>query len=918
MRKKIIKKYVEVGFLVVLFIGFLFTGILRAEKGEGGEKSSSITIDWEEFRSILKLDIDEIKLSWEEFTKILKQTGFRVKPEYRVEGGNVVLTREQFKRLLSQMKPPRKIDLVPPRDYLIVKTDYKGVVGKESTQFTATLDLEIFKKDMKEYLKIPLFREELAIEDIRLDDKPASIITQGGWHYLNTDRTGRHAVTVKFSAKSSLDTGTPGLNFNIPQTPITEINLDIPRTGLDVSIRSAKELRTVERDRRTIVTGYLVPASQMVISWKKKVSEVARGPAKVYAELFSLLTIESDAVRVTTRVKLNVVQNKIRLISLTIPPGYQVLAVEGQGKSAWSVREEGKRELLDIPFEYPIEGDYWITVKSEKILPEETMVADFSGFRVLGTRRESGFIAGEVKGDAEADIQEFQGLNRIDFQKIPRELTDLSSKPILFAFKYIRHPYNLVINIIKYKKEEALSIIIDNARGITLFKKEGKLVHQFTFTMRNLWSQFLKLELPDDASIWSVYVDGKREKASQDSDGKILIPLARSMREGEGLRSFNVDLIYTEPVGKFNILGTKKHSFPSPDALMNRLEWNLYLPVEYNYIYFGGDLKKERIPSPFRPRMWNKMLGILLEPRMMRMAARQAPDGSSISGEGVPYEEKSKRAEYQEYRKDKAELEIEEFDETGDLTLTEDHRRDIEFGKELSATDIPVKAPISKRTAGLLSIHIDIPFSGNRYLFSKKIVERGEALNLSFTYADNRIINGLIILIGLVLLYVIFKIRRIFVPPINALGRVLTRLWLPTKRLLTPKVLPVIIFLVLIIMKVLGLHKLYPLIFIVLIFVFIASLARLLKNQLVAVLRFLWRPVVSLLIFSFLVLFLVITRLLFVFPFIFLLFFIGFMVSAVRLVVDYFKKRKRRKEERVKEVVEQKPETQEQPDPNTQ
>lgn len=769
------KKYIEIGFSCFVLLSILSGALLQADNDVKTKKPSSITLDWDEFQSILKLDVDEIQLSWDEFTKLLSQTGFRVKPEYKVEGGNVILTREQFKKLIDQMKPPKKVDLTPPGDYIIRKGTYNGTVGKKSTRFNALLDLEIFKKDRKAYLKIPLFREELAIEDIRFDEKPASIITEGGWHYLNTDGVGRHSVRVKFSVKSSLDKGTLGLNFNIPQTPITYIMLDIPRTGLDVTIANAQELQITEKSKHTKVKGYLVPASQMSISWKKKFVEIARGPAKIYAELFNLLSIEADAIRVSTKVKLNVLQNKITSITLVIPSGYQILGVTGQGKSIWNVREEKGKELLEIPFEYPTEGDQYLTIQAEKLLPEETMVADFAGFEVLQAKRESGFIAGEVKSDAEAHVQEFEGIDRIDFQKIPSELTGLSSKPIQFAFKYIRHPYNIVVDITKYEKEEALSAIIDYAQGTTLFKEEGKLVHQFTFTMRNLWNQFLKLKLPEDASIWSVYVDGKREKASIDNDGKILIPLARSQRgvEGGSLRPFNVELIYAEPVKKFALFGKKEHSFPTPDVLISRLEWDIYLPVNYKYIHFGGDLKR------------SEKLEVI--EKALLIEEKEVPVGESAKPVTLP-----------------------------------EAKKDVVLG-----------------TAGLLSVRVNIPVSGQNYLFSKKIVAKGEPLHLSFSYLDERIIKWFIILLILIFLYILFRIRRIFIFLIKILGKVLSKLPHLIKKCFRPKVLPIVIFVILVITILFSIHKHYPLLFIVLIIFFVTSLTKLFKGQTIRVLKFL-------------------------------------------------------------------------------
>ena len=829
------KKYFWIG-LCCLIVSCILSGSLLQADNDADKKKSSITMDWEEFQKILKLDKDEIKLSWDEFTKLLSMTGSRVKPEYKVEGGNVILTREQFKKLIDQMKPPRRVYLEPPCDYLIRKANYNGVVANKSTQFIAILDIEIFKKDKKTYLKIPLFREELAIEDIRFDGKPASIITEGGWHYLNTDDIGKHTVRVKFSVRSLLDIGTPGFNFNIPQSPITYITLDIPKKNIDVIISNAQEIQTNEFGRHTVVKGYLTPTSEMRILWKKKSVEIARGPAKIYAELYNLLSIEADAIRVTTKIKMNILQNKITSITLITPSDYQILEVTGHGKNIWNVREEDGKQILYIPFEYPIDGNQYITIKSEKSLPKETMVADFDGFEIMDAIRESGFIAGEVKSNAEAHVREFKGLDRIDFQKVPSELSGLSTRPIQFAFKYIRHPYSIVVDITKYEREEALSAIIDYARGTTLFEEDGKLVHQFTFSIQNLWNQFLKLDLPKDASIWSVYVDGKREKPSRDSDGKILIPLVRSMREDGILKPFDVEIIYSEPVSKFTIFGKKEQSLPTPDIIINRIEWNLYLPVNYKYINFGGNLKRSK--------------------------------------------------------------KVEISDEM--VLITKDI--DISSGK-LAEPSAPLekKKEVTLGVAGLLSVRVNIPISGKNYLFTKKIVEKGEPLHLGFSYVDERIIYWFIVILILVFLFILFKIRRIFIPVINLVTKFLSNFMPLVKNCLKPKVLPITILIILLISILLKVHRNHPLIFIVIIIIFLISLARLFTKQTKDTLKLLWQPAVTTLIV--LLLFLLVFVAIFIkglvplFFLLLLLLFIGLIISIIRLIISTLLRKKKEKKE---------------------
>ncbi len=838
------KTYVKTGFFCLVLLSVFFIKLVKADDTEHESYSSDITIDWQEFQKILKLDTDEVKLSWVEFSKLLEQTGFRFKAEYKVDGGNVVLTREQFKNLIDKMKTPTVKRLSPPCDYLIRKASYNGVVGGEGTQFTALLELDIFRKDKESYLKIPLFREELAIEDIRFDGNPASIITDAGWHYLSTNEVGEHLLMVKFSVKTSKNKQTPALYFNIPQTPITHVRLDIPKVALDVTLVNAQSMEMKEIGKHTIVEAYIISSPTMSIGWKRKPMGIARGPAKIYAELYNLLSIEADAIRVSTKVKLNIIQDKLNSILVSIPQGYEILKVDGATKNIWNVTESDGEKFLNISFEYPIEGKQEFTIKSERLLPMETTVADFSGFEIMGTKRESGFVAAEVKSNAEAHIQEFQGLERIDFQKIPTELGELASRPILFSLKYVRHPYNIVVGIVKYEREEALNVIIDYMYGITLFQEDGKLVHQITFSIQNLWNQFIKLELPEDANIWSVYVDGKREKPSREKDGKILIPLVRSKREDGILKPFSVELIYSEPATRFTIFGKNESFLPVPNILINRLEWDFHLPANYRYLHFGGNLKK----CDKKVRTMDKTSEVL------------TPE-EPVKGEKI--------------------LEIAK---TPTSSKPKEKIGDVK--------------KVDRGVSGLLSINVNIPISGENYLFCKKIIEKGEPLHLSFTYVDKRLIYLFVTIVILIILFVLFKMRKTLIPLLKILLGTLSKLSPLFKNISKPIVLSFILFAFLAVAVLFRMYVHHPIFLTLLILLFVASSIRLFKGKITRIFRFMLRPSICLLI-SIVILLLVyagfvkIHSVRLFFP-LFLLSFLFFLSSVIRLVISTLKQRKKR------------------------
>ena len=170
--------------------------------GQTTEKSqNSLTIPWDEFKKFLPLDKDEIVLPMETFQKLLEQTGIETLPSHPVKQGNVVLTPDEFKNLVGQMKPPTKPDVKPPFDYLMTKAAYSGKMGKNSTSFTAGFDIHILTTD--QYFKVPILPQSIALEEVSVNNETALVVTENGYHHVVLSKPGRYQATALFSLKSS-------------------------------------------------------------------------------------------------------------------------------------------------------------------------------------------------------------------------------------------------------------------------------------------------------------------------------------------------------------------------------------------------------------------------------------------------------------------------------------------------------------------------------------------------------------------------------------------------------------------------------------------------------------------------------------------------------------------------------------------
>jgi hypothetical protein len=726
------KHLLQLLFLILMAICLSTTSYSQEKKEKG-----LVSVPWEEFRKLLELDKDEVVLSWDEFQKILNQTGKKYAPPFQLKDEKVVLTREQFKRLLFQMKPPVITPIHPPADFLMTKATYKGKITEKNATFRANFSVEIFPRERSQYIKIPLFPQNIALKDVFFDDKPGLVTLENNRHTLATSKVGQHQITVDFSLKTAPDRGPRALSFPIPRIPITSLEVDIPFTKIEVEVSNAQQLEVSERRGQTHVFAQLSPSNSIDVRWRKKIPKAIKGPAKVYADTLNHISIEDDALRTNTEISLSVLQNTIPSITLKVPEGYSILNVRGHELGDWRELTQGDMTYLEIPFDYPKQGNFTITILAEKLLPNASMAVDFTGFSVKDAIREKGFLGVELKSTSEVSLFSSEGLDKLDVSELPAVLITRSQKPLLYGFKYLHHPYSLVLDIKKHKELPVISTVVDSASAVTLFTEDGKLVHRIIYKIRNTSKQFLELEFPKDAQIWSVFVGGEPSKPRL-TENKILIPLNRSRQGASGLVAFDVEIIYYRKSKRFGWFGHRHSAFPVPDVIISQMLWSVYLPVGYTFPHFGGSVEKEKMAKGIRPIFGAKRKAV-----------------SFVSPAPTAPEKDEQTMDRRRKEVDKLKKQFSANLAIAEEQLAEQIENEAQFSQRVRG----VQEGKVLTTGGILPIRIQIPTSGQLFRFAKTLVSE-ESLTLRFTYASRGTMFLVILLVLAIVLAILYILRK--------------------------------------------------------------------------------------------------------------------------------------------------------------
>jgi hypothetical protein len=725
----------------------LFQNDLRAEeKRAETSPAGHVSLPWEKFQKLLLLDEERISLDIEEFAAIVRQTETRDLPPFAMNEGRIVIKREDFKRLLRSMKPPHADPALG--DVLITSGSYEGKIEKEATEVSATFNIEVLpRRGRKDYLLIPLLRKEIALKRLTLDGKDALLSEKNGYHAVAVAQEGSHKAVALFTIATDITRGPQTISFPVPRTPITRLTLDIPLPSIQPEITPATSVRTMERGNRTMVEAVLSPTENVRVAWSRVIPEAEKGPPKIYADLRQLLSIDGDALRVSATVSINVLQNTITGVTLRAPDGYQVLDVAGQVVGDWKEKEIRGQKMIDVSLKAPRQGSFEFLIRAERTVENETVVAEFGGFAVLSTVREKGFIAVEMRGSAEARVTEAEGLDRVSFAELPPQLVSASMKPLLFAYRYLRHPCRMVLDIKKHKELPVMTTVVDSVSGVTLFTEDGKLVHRVTYTVRNTWKQFMEVALPGDAELWGAYVGGKSVKPTKNEKNRILIPLNRSLSSEGGLAPFDVELVYFQKASPFGWLGRKESFFAIPDLMMSRVIWSIYLPFGYSFVHFGGTMEKEKIARGIGP-----LLGFAkrtVDYSELSKQYRPAPEVSAPEtgkkGERERDSEKKRQALAMLQNERALQSDFGRNMPVGEEVMVDQLSKELTFGSRLDEV-----ALVGGMTAGVTPIRVQVPTFGQVYRFAKQFASN-EPLLVEVSYVRE---SPLILLKVIVLLLI--------------------------------------------------------------------------------------------------------------------------------------------------------------------
>jgi hypothetical protein len=505
--------------------------------------------------------------------------------------GWVVLPIDEYRTLRERTRPPSPAPLTPV-DATLTRVDYELRLDGDAITGRALLTIDVLR-DGWARVQIP---QGLMAREARLEGQPVSLVEGPPPHVLLA-RAGRQVLTLDIAVPLTSAAGSESIALPASAAPISRATLVLPRSGVDLVANGGFIADRGEGPAESRWTAYGRPNQRLTLSWKRKVDDRrASLPLRLRATVTQLVTLGEDAGQVSASVRMDVQQGVARELDIALPAGMVVNQVNGPTVGDWEVSGTSLR----VRFLEAVASDAAFVVQGDVPSSRDGAVA-IPLVRVPGAERENGGVAVDVAGAGEITGRQLRGLEPADASELGDVVAGRES-PSMIAFRL--RPMSgtdnrtLTVDVVRYTPQAVLIANIEEARYRTVVAEDGQLLVEGRYAVRNNQRSFLKVTMPEGATLWSAAVAGRPTRPGVAEAGAVLIPLEKG-RAGEEAPTFVVSLVYLQAAPAWPDKGRARIDLPALDLPVSRTGVRMYHSPRFAVSLESGVFRIEHDPGPF-------------------------------------------------------------------------------------------------------------------------------------------------------------------------------------------------------------------------------------------------------------------------------------------------------------------------------
>jgi len=623
--------------------------------------------------------------------------------------GWVVLSIPDYRALRVKAYPAEREPEPPPVDATLSRVDYDLRVDSDLASGRATLTVDVLKNG---WVRVPI-PTGLFVREAKLDGKPLSLAppTSREPNQLSAllSHPGRAVISLEIALPITSTAGEERVTLPSTLSGVTRVTLEIPRAGVDLSLYGGLFSENKELANNGKWTAYGKGAEPMVFAWRRKTEDHHTTlPLRLRGTLTQFVGLGEDSTSVSANVALDVQQGAAKEARIQLPENVTINQVQGALVADWEMKPG---ELL-VTFLEPVEQSASFVITGEARLPRDGQM-DIPLLRLVNAERETGGVAVDVLGAGEIKEESVkaQGLQRADASDLGEPVSSRQS-PALLAFRAhspdAKSPRSLHLAVSRYTQQAVLMANVEEARYRVLFTKDGKSLVEARYAVRNNQRNFLKITLPQGATLWSASLSGMPVRPGSGPDASLLLPLSKA-RSGEEAPEFAVEVVYFIPGAAWTDKGHLKLSLPALDLPVSRTGLQVYYPPLFRLAAETGSFHVENYTNPLAA-----VLTVAVAEPAVDSVVPPPPASVSVTGSASPVA----RVDMKDARDDKGQV------------------------AKQSLVDNFHASERGSRASGILPVRVNLPAFGPSLYLVSELTSENQSPSAEFNYQQEKKAGG--------------------------------------------------------------------------------------------------------------------------------------------------------------------------------
>jgi hypothetical protein len=496
----------------------------------------------------------------------------------------VTLSVTEYNRLIDLAARPPQTSAAAPVAAVLSSADLRVRVDRETARGVFSVSGDVLRPGVA---KVALLSGATLV-DATIAGRPLPLIAEGSAHTALLPGPGPFTLNLDWGAPLAF---TPGKgSFVLPALAAGTVRatIDLPSEQADVKLSSGLVTRRSTNGGRTIVEATLTPGAPTDVSWSMRDSApvAAARETRAVADVMTLVTLGDSDVRMVALIDVIVVQGEPRTIDVQLPAGYELTGISGSTLD----KTEQDRAVVTLTLREPTARRHQFLVSLERPHGGGSFTIDTGFVDVSGVQRERGEVAVEGVGTLDLTATERDGMHRIDVRELQPALQSLARLPVLSAFRYQRTASvtpGLTLDAKRFADAGVLAAFAERATATTMITAEGRALTEVVLELQNRAQPYLKVNLPEGATIVSVEVAGAAAKPVLGADG-VRVPLFRPGFRPHG--SYSVSFVYLHAGTAFAKKGDLQMTLPKMDVPVGDVEWEVFAPENYSLRTTGGNV----------------------------------------------------------------------------------------------------------------------------------------------------------------------------------------------------------------------------------------------------------------------------------------------------------------------------------------